>query len=125
LVNTGTSFWVTFGARRRAIGCGSCSSPASHLKNCCSARYWLLACKSLWRASSCTSPRWTSGPSTCSHLVLEVFVITWAAANYWTASAQVRTVLAVLPSLDDHTRCRAGLAGLRVMEQRHRGVRLR
>ena len=37
LVNTGTSFSVTLGARSRAIGSGICSSSASHLKNCCSA----------------------------------------------------------------------------------------
>jgi hypothetical protein len=43
LVNTGTSFSVTFGARSRAIGSGSCSSSASQRKNCCSARNWLLA----------------------------------------------------------------------------------
>ena len=40
LVNTATSFSVTFGARSRAIGSGRSSSAASHLKNCCSARLW-------------------------------------------------------------------------------------
>jgi hypothetical protein len=43
LVNTGTSFSLTFGARSRVIGSGSCSSSASQRKNCCSARNWLFA----------------------------------------------------------------------------------
>jgi hypothetical protein len=43
LVNTGTSFSLTFGARSGAIGSGICSSSASHRKNCCRARNWLLA----------------------------------------------------------------------------------
>ena len=47
LVKTGTSFPVTFGGRSRTIGSGSCSSSAHHLKNCCSARYWLLTYASL------------------------------------------------------------------------------
>jgi len=42
-VNTGTSLPVTFGGRSRTIGSGHSSSPAYHLKNCCKARYWLLA----------------------------------------------------------------------------------
>ena len=47
LVNTGTSFSVTLGARSRVIGSGSCSSSASQRKNCCRARNWLLAYASL------------------------------------------------------------------------------
>ena len=47
LVKTGTSFSVTSGGRSRIIGSGSCSSSAHHLKNCCSARYWLLTYASL------------------------------------------------------------------------------
>ena len=43
LVNTGTSFSVTFGARSPAIGSAICSSSASQRKNCCKARNWLLA----------------------------------------------------------------------------------
>ena len=39
-VNTGTSLSVTRGGCRPAIGSGSRSSAASHLKNCCRARYW-------------------------------------------------------------------------------------
>jgi hypothetical protein len=42
-VKTGTSPVVTFGGRSPAIGSGTPSSADSHLKNCCSARYWLLA----------------------------------------------------------------------------------
>jgi hypothetical protein len=43
LVKTGTAVTVTFGARSRAIGSGSSSSAARHLKNCRSARNWMLA----------------------------------------------------------------------------------
>jgi len=43
LVKTGTAITVTFGARSRAIGSGDSSSPARHLKNCRSARNWMLA----------------------------------------------------------------------------------
>jgi hypothetical protein len=43
LVKTWTSLLLTFGGRSPAIGSGRSSSAASHLKNCCSARYWLLA----------------------------------------------------------------------------------
>jgi hypothetical protein len=43
LVKTGMSFSVTLGGRSLAIGSGRSSSPAHHLKNCCRARYWLLA----------------------------------------------------------------------------------
>ena len=43
LVKTGTSLSVTRGGCSPAIGSGSWSSAASHLKNCCRARYWLLA----------------------------------------------------------------------------------
>src|ERR1700677_2027027 len=39
----GTGLSVTRGGFSPAIGSGMSSSPASHLKNCCSARYWLLA----------------------------------------------------------------------------------
>ena len=42
-VKTGTSLAGTRGAASPAIGSGSSSSAASYLKNCCSARYWLLA----------------------------------------------------------------------------------
>jgi len=42
-VKTGTSFSVTRGGCSPDIGSGSSSSEASHLKNCCKARYWLLA----------------------------------------------------------------------------------
>jgi hypothetical protein len=37
------SFSVTLGGRSLAIGSGRPSLPAHHLKNCCKARYWLLA----------------------------------------------------------------------------------
>ena len=43
LVKTGTSLAGTRGGGSPAIGSGSSSSAASHLKNCCRARYWLLA----------------------------------------------------------------------------------
>jgi len=43
LVKTGTAVTVTFGARSRVIGSGDCSSSARHLKNCRSARNWMLA----------------------------------------------------------------------------------
>ena len=43
LVNTGTAVTVTLGARSRVIGSGESSSPARHLKNCRSARNWMLA----------------------------------------------------------------------------------
>jgi hypothetical protein len=43
VVKTGTSFSVTRGGCSPSIGSGSSSSAASHLKNCCKARYWLLA----------------------------------------------------------------------------------
>ena len=43
LVNTGTSRTATLGARSLAIGSGISSSVASHLKNCRSARNWMLA----------------------------------------------------------------------------------
>jgi len=43
LVKTGTVPIVTVGARSRAIGSGSSSSAASHLKNCRRARNWMLA----------------------------------------------------------------------------------
>ena len=39
----GQSFSVTRGGRSLAIGFGRPSSPAHHSKNCCKARYWLLA----------------------------------------------------------------------------------
>ena len=42
-VKTGTSLAGTRGGASPAIGSGSWSSAASHLKNCCRARYWLLA----------------------------------------------------------------------------------
>ncbi len=42
-VNTGTIFTPTLGGFSRAIGLGCSSSSAYHLKNCCSARNWLLA----------------------------------------------------------------------------------
>jgi len=42
-VKTGTSLAVTCGGCSPAIGSGRWSSAASHLKNCCRARYWLLA----------------------------------------------------------------------------------
>jgi len=42
-VKTGTSLSATRGGCSPAIGSGSWSSAASHLKNCCRARYWLLA----------------------------------------------------------------------------------
>jgi len=40
LVKTGTSLAVTRGGCSPAIGSGSWSSAASHLKNWCRARYW-------------------------------------------------------------------------------------
>jgi hypothetical protein len=43
LVKTGMSLWLTCGGCSPAIGSDSWSSAASHLKNCCRARYWLLA----------------------------------------------------------------------------------
>jgi len=43
LVKTGTSFSGTRGGCSPDIGSGSSSSADSHLKNCCRARYWLLA----------------------------------------------------------------------------------
>jgi hypothetical protein len=42
LVNTGTAVTVTFGARSRVIGSGS-RPRRPHLKNCRSARNWMLA----------------------------------------------------------------------------------
>ncbi|MGO9218057.1 MAG: hypothetical protein ACLP5E_09880 [Streptosporangiaceae bacterium] len=42
-VKTGTSFSAAAGGRSPAIGSGIPSSAASHRKNCCRARYWLLA----------------------------------------------------------------------------------
>ena len=42
-VKTGTSLAVTRGGYSPVIGSGSWSSADSHLKNCCRARYWLLA----------------------------------------------------------------------------------
>ena len=70
LVNTGTAVTVTFGARSRAIGSGRSSSAACHLKNCRSARNWMLAYAPLYRPSSCVIHRWISWASTCSQLVL-------------------------------------------------------
>ena len=57
---TGTGLSGTRGGFSPAIGSGISSSTASHLKNCCSARYWLLAYAALYRPSSqathsCTS----------------------------------------------------------------------
>ena len=42
-VKTGISCCGTGGGYSPAVGSGSSSSAASHLKNCCKARYWLLA----------------------------------------------------------------------------------
>ena len=70
LVKTGTAVTVTFGARSRAIGSGSSSSAARHLKNCRSARNWMLAYALLYRSSSCTIHCWISWASACSQLVL-------------------------------------------------------
>ena len=60
LVDTGTAVTVTFGARSRAIRSGDCSSSARHLKNCRSARNWMLAYAPLYRPSSCAVHCWIS-----------------------------------------------------------------
>ena len=48
---------VTFGVRSRVIGSRDSSSPARHLKNCRSARNWMLAYALLYR---CTVHCWMS-----------------------------------------------------------------
>ena len=70
LVNTGTAVKVTCGARSRAIGSGDSSSSARHLKNCRSARNWMLAYAPLYRSSSHVIHCRISRASTCSQLVL-------------------------------------------------------
>jgi hypothetical protein len=42
-VNTGTVVTLTAGCRSPAIGSGMTASAASHSKNCCSDRNWMLA----------------------------------------------------------------------------------
>ena len=69
-----------------AIGSGISSSAASHLENCCRARYWLLAYAALYRSSSRTIHRWMSCLPTSSQLVRPVSRRRWAAANHCTAS---------------------------------------
>src|ERR1035441_4441864 len=66
-VKTGTGLAGTRGGLIPSIGSPTSSSAASHLKNCCSARYWLLAYALLYRSSShtihrCTSCRPTGSP---------------------------------------------------------------
>ena len=82
-VKTGTSLSVTRGGCSPAIGSGSSSSAASHLKKCCKARYWLLAQALLWRSSSHAIHRWMSWLLTCSQLAR---LGRRAAANHRTAS---------------------------------------
>ena len=65
-LNTGTSFSVTLGGRSPVIGSGRSSSAASHLKNCCRPRYWLLAYALLYRPSRHTIHSWISCPRTWS-----------------------------------------------------------
>ena len=62
-------FSVTFGGRSLAIGSGRSSSSAHHLKNCCSARYWLLAYAALYPLSRYTIHRSISCLSACSRLL--------------------------------------------------------
>jgi hypothetical protein len=68
-VNTGTGFSGTRGGLSPAIGSGTSSSAASHLKNCCSALNWLLAYAGLYRSSSQTIHRCTSCLPTSSQRV--------------------------------------------------------
>ena len=83
---TGTGLSGTPGGFSPAIGSGTSSSAASHLKNCWRARYWLLAYALLYRSSSRTIHRWMSCLPTCSQLVRPVSRRRWAAANHCTAS---------------------------------------
>jgi len=85
VVKTGTAVTVTFGARSRVIGSGHCSSAARHLKNCRSARNWMLAYALLYRSSRCTIHCWMSRASTWSQLVFPARPSSQAAANQRTA----------------------------------------
>jgi hypothetical protein len=69
----------------QAIGSGISSSDASHLKNCCSARNWLLAYAVLYRSSSHTVHSCTSRRRTSSQRVRPVSR-SRRAANHCTAS---------------------------------------
>src|ERR1035437_7985602 len=81
-VKTGTGLPGTCGGLIPSIGSGNSSSPASHLKNCCSARYWLLAYALLYRPSSHTIHRCTSCRPTSSHRVQLVCRRRCAAATH-------------------------------------------
>ena len=103
-MKTGTGWSGTCGGRSPAIGSPISSSAASHLKNCRSARNWLLAYAALYRSSSQTIHRCTSCLPACSQQVRPASRRRRAAANHCTASVQVRTVLAALPSAARYSR---------------------
>jgi len=84
--NTGTGLSGTCGGLSPAIGSGISSSAASHLKNCCKARNWLLAYAGLYRPSSQTIHSCTSCFLTSGQPVRPAVLRRRAAANHCTAS---------------------------------------